>query len=82
VNNSVTVAEGSHEALRIAALQQAQLALLACNHCVTTDHPDLPRSEWAVWTIDHDKEIALIDSALASYVPVQAGYLSRMKSLK
>jgi len=68
---TLTVEEGSHGALRIAALQHARLALAACNHCITTDRPDLPRSEWPVWTINHEAEIALIDSALASYVPIQ-----------
>ncbi|MFT8276133.1 hypothetical protein ACMSSJ_11400 [Kerstersia gyiorum] len=54
--------EGIAQAVR--ALRAARLAMCATNHTLTTDRPDLPRSDETSWTIDFSDEIALIDLAL------------------
>lgn len=46
------------------ALKAARLAMCATNNTLTTDRPDLPRSEGTSWTIDFNKEIGLIDQAI------------------
>ncbi len=46
------------------ALKAARLAMCATNNTLTTDRPDLPRSEETSWTIDFNKEISLIDQAI------------------
>lgn len=50
--------------LAVSALQAARLAMCATNNTLTTDRPDLPRSEENSWTICFDDEINLIDQAL------------------
>jgi len=61
-----TLVSDNERELVVRALKTARLALCACNHCLTTDRPDLPSSEETGWTIDHDMEIALIDEAFAA----------------
>lgn len=46
------------------ALKAARLAMCATNNTLTTDRPDLPRSEETSWTIDFNKEISLIDQGI------------------
>lgn len=46
------------------ALKAARLAMCSTNNTLTTDRPDLPRSEETSWTIDFNKEISLIDQAI------------------
>lgn len=48
----------------IAVLEAAKLAMAATNNTLTTDRPDLPRSEKTSWTINFNKEIDLIDQAI------------------
>lgn len=45
------------------ALQAASLALSASHNLTVTDRADLPRSQWPVYVLDHQAELALIEQA-------------------
>lgn len=62
----VDTTDGRQDAIDSAmrALKSARLAMCATNHTLTTDRPDLPRSEETSWTINFTNEINLIDQAI------------------
>lgn len=59
--------------LAVSALQAARLAMCATNNTLTTDRPDLPRSEESSWTICFDKEISQIDQAIKALSSTDSG---------
>lgn len=66
-NDNARNAERAYAAPRqvvIDALKAAKLAMCATHNTLTTDRPDLARSEETSWTINFQKEIDLIDQAL------------------
>lgn len=55
------------------ALNAARLTMCATNNTLTTDRPDLPRSEETSWTVNFNSEIQLIDDALQAIASTGTG---------